>query len=58
MPRTLSLQKETLTELVTDDLRAVVAAGTHITCSDGITGKCFVIDRPAIASVDSPCNTI
>ena len=35
----LVLKKETLTELGTDELRAVAGAagGTHITCATGIT---------------------
>lgn len=59
MKRTLSLKKESLSELHTDELSSVVGAGTHITCQTGLTwcDLCAIIDRPAIGTIDSPCQT-
>ena len=64
--RKLTLKKEALAELRTDELTSVVAAGgTHgVTCDPtGITvcEACAItpalIDRPAIGTIDSPCQT-
>ena len=65
MTRKLTLKKESLAELRTDELTSVVAAaGTHgVTCTPtGITvcEACTVttvINRPAIGTIDSPCGT-
>lgn len=60
--RRLTLAKETLGELGTDELRRVVGAGTHVTCETGITycpcnALTDIIDRPAIGTIDTPCQT-
>lgn len=58
--RRLTLAKETLTELGTDEMRLVVGAGTHITCQTGVTycpAVTTIVDRPAIGTIDSPCQT-
>ena len=59
MKRTLSLKKESLSELRTDDLSSVVGAGgTHLTCYTGLTWcDLCQIDRTPIPTVDSPCQT-
>ena len=60
MKRRLVLKRETLSELRTDEQHAVVGGpGTHDTCYTGITycQICNIIDRPAIATIDSPCQT-
>ena len=59
MRKRLVLSKETLAELATDELQSVVAAGTHTYCETGITycQICPIIDRPAIGTIDSPCQT-
>ena len=59
--RRLTLAKETLTELGTDELHAVVGGpGTHVTCYTGLTwcAPCNqLINDPTISSVDQPCQT-
>lgn len=59
MKRTLTLKKQTLTELTTDDLVTVVGAnGTHTYCETGITycQICNTIDRTPITTLDEPCS--
>lgn len=60
MTRRLSLKKESLTELGTDELTLVVGGpGTHVTCYTGLTYcPCTgLINDPDIATIDSPCGT-
>lgn len=60
MTRKLTLAKETLSDLSTEEMRSVVGAGTHVTCQTGITWcPCTgLINDPTISSVDQPCGTI
>lgn len=61
MTRKLTLAKETLAELSTDEMRSVVGAGTHVTCYTGLTvcAPCNqLINDPTISSIDQPCGTI
>ena len=60
--RRLTLAKESLGELSTDEMQLVVGAGTHVTCQTGVTycpctALIGTIDRPAIGTVDTPCQT-
>lgn len=64
--RTLSLRKETLTELGTDELGAVAGGGTvtEFTCTGMSVTFCTVCtvttavsDLPEVATVHSPCGT-
>ena len=60
MKRTLSLKKQTLTELTSDEMTSVVGAdGTHTYCATGITycQICNTIERTPIPTIDSPCQT-
>ena len=60
MARKLTLKKESLTELGSDELTRVVGGpGTHVTCQSGLTYcPCTaLIDDPEIATIHSPCGT-
>ena len=59
MNRTLALKKDTLTELASDDLSAVVggSAGTCYTCVECLVGKTTgLVSDFDIPSLQSPCN--
>lgn len=66
MKRSLSLKKETLTELRTDELAGVAGGGTvtEFTCTGMSVTFCTVCtvttavsDLPDVPSVQSPCGT-
>ncbi len=61
MKRSLSLKKETLAELATDDLRGVVggsAGPTCYTCVDCVVDRITeAIALPKVSSVNAPCQT-